>query len=92
MLSFVCVYWVCLLVLLIFRACVFWFCCVCVVFFWLPSMGVGRECLEDRAFSVYVFVEGGAWYVYECVLVVFVECVGVVFVPPGEVWWDECGG
>ena len=64
--------------------------CVGVVL--LSRVEVGGQSLEDGAFGVYVFVEGGAWYVYEGVLVVFVECVGVVFVPPAEVRLYECGG
>ena len=64
--------------------------CVGVVL--LSRVEVGGQSLEDGAFGVYVFVEGGAWNVDQCVLVVFVECVGVVFVPPCEVWWGKCGG
>ena len=54
----------------------------CVGFVLLSRVEVGGQCFEDGAFGVYVFVEGGAWDVDQCVLVVFVECVGVVFVPP----------
>ena len=61
-------------------------------FLLLSRVEVGGKCLENRAFGVDVFVEGGAWYVYKCVLVVLIECVSVVFVPPGEVGWNKCGG
>ncbi len=57
------------------------------------SLVEGRgESLEDSAFRVDVFIESRAWYVDQCVLVVFVECVGVVVVPPCEVGWGEYGG
>ncbi len=49
------------------------FCCL--VWRWEAS-------LADGAFGVYVFVEGGAGCVDQCVLVVLVECVGGGFVAP----------
>ena len=45
---------------------------------------------DDGSLRVHVFVKGGSGDVYQCGLVVFVECFGGVFIPPLEVGWGLC--